>query len=216
MPLQLDAPAKDASLQKYPDDELISIAKDGDDSALGFLLDKYKNFVRVKARTYFLIGADREDLIQEGMIGLYKAIRDFRDDKKSSFRVFAELCIQRQIITAIKTANRQKHIPLNSYVSLNKSLYYDDESDRTLAEVLPGAEVTDPIEIVISSEELRGIRACFAEILSDLEAKVIRRYIEGKSYCEIAEELDREVKSVDNALQRVKRKIELYLRRRQA
>lgn len=215
MPVQLDFPPKEVSLRGFPDDELISIAKTGDKSALEYLLDKYKNFVRVKARSYFLIGADREDLIQEGMIGLYKAIRDFRDDKQASFRAFAELCITRQIITAIKTANRQKHIPLNSYISLNRSPYYDDDSDRTLAEVLPGTDVTDPIEIVISGEELKGIRSSFGEILSDLEAKVIRRYIEGKSYCEIADELDREVKSVDNALQRVKRKIEVYLRRRQ-
>ncbi|MDI6689311.1 MAG: RNA polymerase sporulation sigma factor SigH [Actinomycetota bacterium] len=206
---------RDSSVFQGLDDyELVISAREGNDSALEFLLDKYKNFVRIKARSYFLIGADKEDLIQEGMIGLYKAIRDFRPDKQFSFRAFAELCITRQMITAIKTATRQKHIPLNSYISLNKPMYYEDESDRTLVETLSGSEVTDPVELVISGEELKSIRSSFGEILSGLEAEVLRLYIDGKSYQEIAEELDRHVKSIDNALQRVKRKVELHLRRK--
>ena len=138
------------------DEEIVEVAQEGDDTAQEFLINKYKNFVRAKARSYFLIGADREDIIQEGMIGLYKAIRDFRCDKLSSFRAFAELCITRQIITAIKTATRQKHIPLNSYVSLNKPIY-DEDSDRTLLDVISGTKVTDPEELIISREEFDDI-----------------------------------------------------------
>lgn len=175
-----------------------------------YLLNKYRNFVRAKARSYFLIGAEREDIIQEGMIGLYKAIRDFKADKLSSFRAFAELCITRQIITAIKTATRQKHIPLNSYVSLNKPIY-EEESDRTLLDILSGSKVTDPEELVISREEFLSIEEKMNQILSDLEWKVLMSYLDGKSYQEIANELDRHVKSIDNALQRVKRKLEKHL-----
>jgi RNA polymerase sporulation-specific sigma factor len=196
------------------DNELLTVIQDGSESAVEFLLEKYKNFVRIKARSYFLIGADREDLIQEGMIGLYKAIRDFRHDKQASFRAFAELCITRQMITAIKTATRQKHIPLNSYVSLNKPMYYEEEGDRTLVDTLCGTEVTDPVDLVISGEEIRSMRSSFSEILSDLEAQVLRLYLDGKSYQEIAQALGRHVKSIDNALQRVKRKVELQLRRK--
>lgn len=192
------------------DEDIVELAQDGDDIAQEFLINKYKNFVRAKARSYFLIGADREDIIQEGMIGLYKAIRDFRGDKLSSFRAFAELCITRQIITAIKTATRQKHIPLNSYVSLNKPIY-DEESDRTLLDVLSGSKITDPEELMIHQEEFRDIEFRMGELLSDLESKVLRYYLDGKSYQEIAEDLDRHVKSIDNALQRVKRKVERYL-----
>ena len=192
------------------DEEVVEDARNGDALAQEYLIKKYKNFVRAKARSYFLIGADREDIIQEGMIGLFKAIRDFRSDKLSSFRAFAELCITRQIITAIKTATRQKHIPLNSYVSLNKPIY-DEESDRTLLDVLSGAKISDPEELIISREELSHIESKLGEILSDLEWKVLMSYLEGKSYQEIAEDLDRHVKSIDNALQRVKRKLERYL-----
>lgn len=196
------------------DEEVVEYAREGDDAALEYLINKYKNFVRSKARSYFLIGADREDIIQEGMIGLYKAIRDFRLDKLSSFRAFAELCITRQIITAIKTATRQKHIPLNSYVSLNKPIY-DEESDRTLMDIISGAKVTDPEELIISREEFFDIEEKMGEILSSLEWKVLMSYLEGKSYQEIAEDLKRHVKSIDNALQRVKRKLERYLERRE-
>jgi len=195
------------------DEDIVELAKMSDDSAQEYLINKYKNFVRAKARSYFLIGADREDIIQEGMIGLYKAIRDFRCDKLSSFRAFAELCITRQIITAIKTATRQKHIPLNSYVSLNKPIY-DEDSDRTLLDVISGSKVTDPEEIIISREEFDDIEEKMGEILSPLEWKVLMFYLEGKSYQEIAVDLNRHVKSIDNALQRVKRKLERYLEKR--
>ena len=192
------------------DEEVIEDARSGNNKALEYLINKYKSFVRAKARTYFLIGADREDIIQEGMIGLYKAIRDFREDKLSSFRAFAELCITRQIITAIKTATRQKHIPLNSYVSLNKPIF-DEESDRTLMDVLSEESISDPEEMIINREEFSGIEEKMGEILSGLEWEVLSLYLQGRSYQEIAEELDRHVKSIDNALQRVKRKLEKYL-----
>ncbi|NMA03684.1 MAG: RNA polymerase sporulation sigma factor SigH [Clostridiales bacterium] len=195
------------------DEGMVEVAKDGDIDALEYLIRKYKNFVRAKARSYFLIGADREDIIQEGMIGLYKAIRDYKPDKLASFRVFAELCITRQIITAIKTATRQKHIPLNSYISLNKPIY-DEESDRTLLDVISGHKITDPEELVISREELIHIEETIGEILSSLEWNVLTLYLQGRSYQEIAYDLDRHVKSIDNALQRVKRKLEKYLEER--
>ncbi len=196
------------------DEDVVEMALNGDSYALEHLLNKYKNFVKAKARSYFLIGADREDIIQEGMIGLYKAVRDFRPGKLSSFRAFAELCITRQIITAIKTATRQKHIPLNSYVSLNRPIY-DEESDRTLMDVISGAKVTDPEELIIRQEEFSNIEEVIEELLSDLELEVLTSYLEGKTYQEIAAELDRHVKSIDNALQRVKRKVERYLEGRE-
>lgn len=171
---------------------------------LEYLINKYKNFVRAKARTYFLIGADREDIIQEGMIGLYKAIRDYRVDRQASFRAFAEVCVTRQIITAIKTATRQKHIPLNSYVSLNKPVF-DEESERTLAEVVTTGKASNPEDLFINQENLMDIESTMHRILSPLEQRVVNLYLEGKSYVEIADQLDRHVKSVDNALQRVKR-----------
>ncbi|NMC32851.1 MAG: RNA polymerase sporulation sigma factor SigH [Veillonellaceae bacterium] len=199
------------NFEALTDEEIVLDAKDNDnEDALVYLINKYRNFVRAKARSYFLIGAEREDIIQEGMIGLYKAIRDFRNDKLSSFRAFAELCVTRQIITAIKTATRQKHIPLNSYVSLNKPIY-DEDSDRTLLDVLSGTKISDPEELVISREEFIDIEEKMGEILSDLEWKVLMSYLDGKSYQEIAVELTRHVKSIDNALQRVKRKLERYL-----
>ncbi len=195
------------------DEEVVLLAGEGNALAQEYLIEKYKNFVRAKARSYFLIGADKEDIIQEGMIGLYKAIRDFKADKLSSFRAFAELCITRQIITAIKTATRQKHIPLNSYISLNKPIY-DEDSDRTLLDVISGTRITDPEELVISQEEFDNIEAKMSEILSSLEWKVLMYYLEGKSYQEIANDLGRHVKSIDNALQRVKHKLEKYLETR--
>ncbi|MBO8129348.1 MAG: RNA polymerase sporulation sigma factor SigH [Peptococcaceae bacterium] len=196
------------------DEVVVEFAREGDNEALEYLINKYRHFVRAKARSYFLIGADREDIIQEGMIGLYKAIRDFRLDKLSSFRAFAELCITRQIITAIKTATRQKHIPLNSYISLNKPIY-DEDSDRTLMDIISGSKITDPEELVISREEFDDIECKIGELLSSLEWKVLMSYLDGKSYQEIAEDLQRHVKSIDNALQRVKRKLEKYLERRE-
>jgi RNA polymerase sporulation-specific sigma factor len=158
----------------------------------------------------FLAGGDHDDLIQEGMIGLYKAVRDYKPEKMCSFRAFAELCITRQIITAIKTATRQKHIPLNSYISLNKPLY-DEESDRTLMDVIMEGRVSNPEEIIINREDLVAINDRIREVLSGLEQDVLSAYLDGKSYQEIAEELGRHVKSIDNALQRVKRKLEKYL-----
>jgi RNA polymerase sporulation-specific sigma factor len=192
------------------DEDIVDAVREGDSEALEYLINKYRNFVRAKARSYFLIGADREDIVQEGMIGLYKSIRDFKGDKLSSFKAFAELCITRQIITAIKTATRQKHIPLNSYVSLDKPIY-DEDSDRTLLDIICGSRVTDPEELIINQEEFNGLEDKMAEILSDLERKVLMLYLDGRSYQEIAADLDRHVKSIDNALQRVKRKLERYL-----
>jgi len=191
------------------DEDVAVLAQQGDGQALAYLLNKYKNFVRSKARSYFLIGADHEDIVQEGMIGLYKSIRDFQPDRLASFRSFAELCVKRQIITAIKAATRQKHVPLNSYVSLNKPLY-DEESDRTLLDVIEG-RVTNPEDLYISQEDLSRIQSQITEILSDLERQVLDAFIDGKSYQEIAELLGRHVKSIDNALQRVKRKLFKFL-----
>ncbi|MGO4890100.1 RNA polymerase sporulation sigma factor SigH [Anaerobacillus sp. MEB173] len=199
-----------SSFDQIEDESLVEYVREGDSAALEYLINKYKNFVRAKARSYFLIGADHEDIVQEGMIGLYKAIRDFKGDKLSSFKAFAELCITRQIITAIKTATRQKHIPLNSYVSLDKPLY-DEESDRTLLDVICGTRVTDPEELIINQEEFDDIEVKMAEILSELERKVLMLYLDGRSYQEISVDLNRHVKSIDNALQRVKRKLERYV-----
>lgn len=192
------------------DEAVVQMCHDGDQLAEEYLLNKYKNLVRSKARSYFLIGADHEDIVQEGMIGLYKGIRDFRSDKLASFRAFAEMCVTRQIITAIKTATRQKHIPLNSYVSLNKPLY-DEESDRTLMDVIVEGQADNPEELIISKEDLDSIQGRIGEVLSSLEQDVLDAYLDGKSYQEIAESLGRHAKSVDNALQRVKRKLEKFL-----
>ncbi|MFO2550294.1 RNA polymerase sporulation sigma factor SigH [Alicyclobacillus cycloheptanicus] len=207
--MQLDE-SQTLPLEARTDEELVEAVRNGDHEALEYLIHKYRNFVRAKARSYFLIGADREDIVQEGMIGLYKSIRDFREDKLASFKAFAELCITRQIITAIKTATRQKHIPLNSYVSLDKPIYEED-SDRTLLDVICAVRVTDPEELVIHQEEFDDIEDRMAELLSDLERKVLMLYLDGRSYQEIAVDLERHVKSIDNALQRVKRKLEKYL-----
>ena len=192
------------------DEEVVSEAKKGNYRAQEYLISKYENFVKAKAKSYFLIGADKEDIYQEGMIGLYKAIRDFKADKLTSFKAFAEICVTRQIITAIKTATRQKHIPLNTYVSLNKPIY-EEESDRTLIDVLSEFKITDPEELIIGKEQLQHIEGEMAKVLSDLEMEVLQSYLDGKSYQEIACDLDRQAKSIDNALQRVKRKLEKCL-----
>lgn len=193
------------------DEEVVLEAKNGNDRAQEYLISKYENFVKAKAKSYFLIGADKEDIYQEGMIGLYKAIRDFKPDKLTSFKAFAELCVTRQIITAIKTATRQKHIPLNTYVSLNKPIY-EEESDRTLLDVLTGLKVSDPEELFIGQEQMEYIQNEISKVLSDLEMEVLASYLDGKSYQEIACDLDRHAKSIDNALQRVKRKLEKCLK----
>ncbi len=197
--------------ERLEEELIVEQARKGDPIAQEILIKKYKNFVRSKARSYFLIGADREDIVQEGMIGLFKAMRDYQPDKVTSFKSFAELCIKRQIITAIKTATRQKHIPLNSYVSLNKPVY-DDESDRTLYDVMSSSsKELNPEHLVIKREELSHIEAKMGEVLSELEWKVLNAYLEGKSYQEISTEMNKHVKSVDNALQRVKKKLEKSL-----
>ena len=184
---------------------------DGNTDALDFLIRKYLSFVRLKGRSYFLIGGDREDIIQEGMIGLYKAIRDFRPDRFSSFKGFAELCITRQIITAIKTATRQKHIPLNSSISLDRPVY-SEESDRTLLDMLSGSVLDDPEDLIIHKEDFVHMEEEMNKVLSVLEKQVLALYLEGQSYQEISFELNRQVKSVDNALQRIKRKLERYIK----
>jgi RNA polymerase sporulation-specific sigma factor len=192
------------------DEEIVEQAKNGNNRAQEYLISKYENFVKAKAKSYFLIGADKEDIYQEGLIGLYKAIRDFNSEKLTSFKAFAEICVIRQIITAIKTATRQKHIPLNTYVSLNKPIY-EEESERTLLDVLAGIKITDPEELMISKEQIDYIEEKISEVLSGLELEVLTSYLDGKSYQEIASDLERHSKSIDNALQRVKRKLEKCL-----
>lgn len=190
---------------------LILAAQAGDEAASAALMSRYRSFVRCKARSYFLAGADRDDVIQEGMIGLYKAIRDFRPDRQTSFRSFAELCVTRQLITAIKSASRQKHAPLNTYVSLHRPTGPEEEGDRVLSDILAAREVCDPAEMVIDAWEAATIKEGFTGALSGFESDVLRLYVSGSSYNEIADELGRHSKAVDNALQRVKRKLERNL-----
>jgi RNA polymerase sporulation-specific sigma factor len=192
------------------DEEIILIIHTGNTDALDYLITKYRSFVTLKGRSYFLTGGDREDIIQEGMIGLYKAIRDFRPDRLSSFKGFAELCITRQIITAIKTATRQKHIQLNSSISLDKPVYSED-SDRTLLDMLSGSVHDDPEDLMIHQEDYSHMEKEMNKVLSSLEKEVLALYLDGQSYQEISFELNRQVKSVDNALQRIKRKLERYM-----
>lgn len=198
-------------LKCLSDEEIVEYAHKGDSNALDHLIRKYKSFVWAKSRTYFLIGGDHEDIIQEGMIGLYKAIRDFDKDKLNSFKGFAELCITRQIITAIKSATRQKHMPLNSYVSLNKPIY-DEESERTLLDVIAGSKKLDPLELIILKEQYVYTRLKLTELLSDLESKVLFLYLDGCTYQEMSKQLNRHEKSIDNALQRVKRKLDNFIK----
>ena len=191
------------------DEEIVDIyQRENNHFATDYIVQRYKNFVRSKARSYFLLGADKEDIIQEGMIGLYKATRDYNRDREVSFKSFAELCITRQIISAIKGASRQKHIPLNSYISLNKPAY--DDSERTLIEVLETEKNLDPEEVVINREQYALIKEVMEAVLSPLEWDVLRGYMDAKSYQEMAEEHHRSIKSIDNALQRVKKKMEVY------
>lgn len=192
------------------EEEIVIEAQNGDIRAQEYVISKYESFVKAKSKSYFLIGADKEDIYQEGMIGLYKAIRDFNYEKSSTFKGFAELCVTRQIITAIKTATRQKHIPLNTYISLNKPVSEDD-SERTLLDILSTIKISDPEALIIGKEEKARIENAIAKVLSDLEMEVLQSYLDGKSYQEIACDLDRQAKSIDNALQRVKRKLEKCL-----
>ena len=194
------------------DISLVNAHRRGDTSALDALMLRYHQFVRLKASSYFLAGGDADDLVQEGMLGLYKAVRDYREDRLASFRSFAELCITRQIITAIKTATRQKHQPLNGYLSFSHAPGdTGDDSDCSLADVLPGSSVHDPVNQVISSEELESLKNCLTRLLSSLESRVLRLYLQGLSYEKIALDLDCDCKTVDNALQRIKRKVDLHL-----
>ena len=203
-----------AGFEKYAlmtDEQVVIMANEEESgTALEYILHKYKNFVRAKARSYFLIGADKEDIVQEGMIGLYKAVRDYDAEKKASFRAFAELCITRQIITAIKTATRQKHQPLNSYVSLNKPVY-EEESERMLVDIIAASKVSNPEEIVIDQEDYASMEEEITKMLSSLENQVLTYYLHGLSYQQIARLLGRHEKSVDNALQRAKGKIDKFL-----
>lgn len=190
-----------------PDEELVKLSLEGDDIATECILARYKNLVRLRARMYFLAGADREDIIQEGMIGLFKAIRDFDSSRAASFRAFAELCIKRQIITAVKTATRQKHMPLNSYISLSYQAY-DGDGNGNLEEVLTGREESDPQNLFIAKENTAFLTERMNKVLSPLERSVLELYLEGKSYTEIAVLLKKPAKSIDNALQRIKKKID--------
>ncbi len=191
---------------------LISLAKQGDLTAYDRLVRRYYGFVRLKASSYFLAGGDADDLIQEGLVGLFKAIRDYRSDRESSFRNFAELCITRQIITAVKTATRNKHTPLNQCVSFSATpATAGGDGEPTLEEILPGSTVHDPVNQVISSEELRSLVGCLSTALSDLESGVLALYLDGRSYEEVAGRMGCDAKTVDNALQRVKRKVGLHL-----
>jgi RNA polymerase sporulation-specific sigma factor len=190
---------------------LVALAKQGSPVAYDRILRRYYGFVRLKASSYFLAGGDSDDLVQEGMVGLYKAVRDFRSDRESSFRNFAELCITRQIITAVKTATRNKHTPLNQYVSFSTSPASATDGEPTLDEILPGPTAHDPVNQVISSEELRSLVACLSTVLSDLESRVLALYLDGHSYEAVGDRLGCDTKTVDNALQRVKRKVGAHL-----
>jgi RNA polymerase sporulation-specific sigma factor len=194
---------------------LIALAKQGDPQAYDRIVRRYYGFVRLKASSYFLAGGDADDLIQEGLVGLYKAVRDYRSDRESSFRNFAELCITRQIITAVKTATRNKHTPLNQYISFSSSPSGGlGEIEPTLDEVLPGSSVHDPVNQVISSEEVRALVACISTALSELESRVLALYLDGYSYEEVGRRIGCDCKTVDNALQRVKRKVGQHLAER--
>ncbi len=201
--------------QQDADLALIEKVRSGQLSAFETLIAKYHGFVKLKASSYFMSGGDIDDLVQEGLIGLTKAVRDYRSDREASFRSFAELCITRQIITAIKTASRQKHTPLNSYLSLSHSPASHDEGECSLGDILPGSPVHDPLNQVISSEEVASLKDCLGRLLSNLETRVLKLYLEGRSYEQIAGKLDCDTKSVDNALQRIKRKVDLHLQSRQ-
>ena len=197
------------------DGYLIALAKQGDPTAYDRIVRRYYGFVRLKASSYFLAGGDSDDLIQEGLIGLYKAVRDFRTDRESSFRNFAELCITRQIITAVKTATRNKHTPLNQYVSFSATPASAMDGEPTLEEIIPGPLVHNPVNQVISTEELQSLVACLSSALSELESRVLALYLDGYSYEQVGERLDCDSKTVDNALQRVKRKVGIHLKSRE-
>jgi RNA polymerase sporulation-specific sigma factor len=216
------APALGAQAVRRPDVQpeledtyLVALAKRGSADAYERIVKRYRGFVRLKASSYFLLGGDSDDLIQEGLVGLYKAIRDFRTDRESSFRNFAELCITRQIITAVKTASRNKHAPLNQYVSFAQTPAASGDGETTLEEILPGPISDEPSERVIASEELRALVSCLGSVLSELESQVLSLYLDGHSYERIGERLECDTKTVDNALQRVKRKVAAHITERE-
>ena len=192
--------------ENYTDEEILNIIKNGDSQAIDYLITKYKNLVKIRARAYFIIGADTEDIIQEGMIGLYKAIRDYKKTD-ASFQTFAKICIDRQVMTAIKSANRKKHLPLNSYLSLNM-LTYEEDSDKTYIDKLEESKILNPEEIVIDKENVKTLQEQINKNLSGLEKQVLKLYLKGKSYATIAQKLEKDEKSIDNAIQRIRKKIE--------
>ncbi len=199
---------KNRNFENLTDEELVELSVIGDKSATEYIFNKYKNFVKAVVRMYFLVGADRDDVVQEGMIGLFKAIRDFDETKQTSFKSFAEMCVKRQVLTAIKNATRQKHMPLNSYISLSKPSYNDENSDETLIDILTGTDSIDPEELFIGKENIEILGVKIEENLSKLEKQVLSMYLKGVSYQEIAKIMERPPKSIDNALQRVKKKLE--------
>jgi RNA polymerase sporulation-specific sigma factor len=203
------------SLPEVDDHYLVALAKEGRSDAYDAIVRRYRGFVRLKASSYFLLGGEADDLLQEGLLGLFKAVRDYRSDRESSFRNFAELCITRQIITAVKTATRNKHTPLNQYASFSQSPAAAGDSETTLDEVLPGTSASDPVNQVIATEELHSLVTCLSSVLSELESRVLSLYLDGHSYQLIAERLECDTKTVDNALQRVKRKVGIHLSARE-
>lgn len=206
----LGSVVSDAAEQDKIDREYISKIKTGDKSALNFIMEKYKNFVYMKAKPFFMVGAEKDDIIQEGMIGLFKAIKGFDEEKEVSFKVFADLCVRRQIMTAVKASTRQKHMPLNSYLSLNKTVF-DDESDREVIEMLDVETVPDPLDTITTHETYQKVEETMNKVLSDFELKVLNEYVNGASYVEIANKLDSHVKAIDNAVQRIKKKVDKHL-----
>ncbi len=195
----------DNNFEHMSDEQIISLVNDNNKEALNYLLNKYKELVYIKVSKYFIIGAEKDDIFQEGMIGLYKAIQSFKEDKHNSFKTFANMCIERQLITAIKTSNRQKHMPLNSYLSLNVSTY-DDDDDKTLLDILDNKTMEDPLDTITKKEYYKLVEDTIDKSLSDFEKQVLRKFIRGDSYIKIAEELSSPVKSVDNAIQRIRKK----------
>ncbi len=200
--------SSDCNYEEKTDEELIDIIKSGDKSAANYLINRYKNLVNIKVSKYYIAGAEKDDLIQEGMIGLFKAIKCYSSEQNNSFKTFANLCVDRQIITAIKTSNRQKHMPLNSYLSLNMSAYdsEDDENDTTIMEVFNNDTIEDPLDTLTKKEYYKSVEDTIDKSLSKFEKQVLNRYIQGESYVQIAEKLDTPVKSIDNAIQRIRKK----------
>lgn len=195
----------DSKYELMPDEEIINKIKAGDKSALNYLMEKYKELVNMKVSKYYIIGAEKEDIVQEGMIGLYKAIKSYSEDKNTSFKSFANMCIERQLITAIKTSNRQKHMPLNSYLSLNTAAY-DDEDNTELMDIFNNNTVEDPLETITKKEYYKTVENVIDKSLSDFEKQVLARFMRGESYVDIANKLDAPVKSIDNAIQRIRKK----------